>query len=94
MAWSTAAAIYFIIWWLALFLVLPFGIRNPAEEGVEVEPGNDPGAPTVVALKKKLIWTTIVASVLFAIFWVIYVYKLITLEELATLWGLIKYPNN
>jgi predicted secreted protein len=93
MAWSTAAAIYFIIWWLALFIVLPFGVRNAAEEGVAVEPGNDPGAPTVVALKAKLIWTTIVATVLFAMFWVCYVYKLITLEELATLWGLIKYPN-
>ena len=60
MAWTTAAAIYFVIWWLALFVVLPFGVRNAAEEGVEVEAGHDPGAPTVPALKAKLVWTTIV----------------------------------
>ena len=89
MAWSTAAAIYFIIWWVALFIVLPFGVRNPAEEGVEVEPGHDTGAPTVVGLKPKLIWTTIVATVIFAIFWVCYVYKLVTLDDLGTLWGLL-----
>jgi len=93
MAWSTAAAIYFIIWWLALFVVLPIGVRNAAEEGIEVEPGHDPGAPTVVALKSKLIWTTVLATIFFALFWVCYVYRLVTLDDLATLWGLIKYSS-
>jgi len=49
MAWTTAAAIYFVIWWLVLFTVLPFGVRNAAETGEVVEAGNDPGAPTVAA---------------------------------------------
>lgn len=89
MAWTTALAIYFIIWWVVLFAVLPFGVRNPAEEGVAVEAGHDPGAPTVPALKAKLLWTTIVASVVFAICWLVYTYRLVTLEDLATLWGLL-----
>ena len=33
MAWTTAAAIYFIIWWVVLFAVLPFGVRNASEAG-------------------------------------------------------------
>ena len=90
MAWTTALAIYFIIWWVVLFAVLPFGVRSPAEESVAVEAGHDPGAPTVVGMKKKLIWTTAVTTILFAIFWVIYVYRLISLEDIATLWGLLK----
>lgn len=90
MAWTTAAAIYFVIWWVVLFAVLPFGVRNASEEGVAVEAGHDPGAPTVPALKKKLIWTTIVASGVFAICWVLYVYRLVTLEDLGTLWGLLR----
>ena len=90
MAWSTAAAIYFVIWWVVLFAVLPFGVRSHAETGTEVEAGNDPGAPTVLAMKSKLVWTTVVATILFALCWVIYVYKLVTLEELATLWGLLR----
>jgi predicted secreted protein len=89
MAITTALAIYFIIWWLVLFCVLPFGVRNAAEAGEVVEAGNDPGAPIAHALGSKLIWTTIVAGVVFAGVWAIYVYKLITLDEVATLWGLL-----
>jgi predicted secreted protein len=90
MAWTTAAAIYFIIWWVVLFAVLPFGVRNAAEEGVTVEAGHDPGAPTELGMRKKLTWTTVVASVLFAICWVVYVNRLVSLEDLGTLWGVLK----
>ena len=34
-------AIYFVIWWITLFMVLPFGVRR--DEQIEI--GNDPGAP-------------------------------------------------
>ena len=89
MSFTTALAIYFIIWWVVLFTVLPFGVRNPSEAGETVEPGNDPGAPAVPALGRKLIWTTIVTTVVFALCWVMYVYRLVTLDDLATLWGLL-----
>ena len=90
MAWTTALAIYFIIWWVVLFAVLPFGVRNAAEAGEVVEPGHDPGAPAIPALKAKLVWTTVVASVVFAICWTVYVYRLVTLDDLGTLWGLLR----
>jgi predicted secreted protein len=51
---------------------------------------NDPGAPTAHALGTKLIWTTIVSAVVFGICWALYVYKLVTLDDLGTLWGLLK----
>ena len=89
MSVTTAAAIYFVLWWVVLFTVLPFGVRNASEAGETVEPGNDPGAPTVPALGKKLIWTTIVTTGVFAICWIVYVYRLVTLDDLATLWGLL-----
>jgi len=89
MAWSTAAAIYFVIWWVVLFTVLPFGVRNASETGEAVEAGNDPGAPTIPALRAKLIWTTMIASVVFAICWVVYVYRLVSLDDLGTLGGLV-----
>ena len=41
---STAFAIYFVIWWIALFLTLPFGVRSQHEDGGGA-PGTDPGAP-------------------------------------------------
>ena len=87
MAISTAIAIYFLIWWVVLFAVLPWGVRAQGEEGV---PGTDPGAPVVSNIKLKLIWTTIVASVIFIACWFIYTRRLVTLDDLATLFGLLR----
>ena len=84
MAVSTAIAIYFLIWWVVLFAVLPWGVRAQGEEGV---PGTDPGAPIVPRLRAKLIWTTVVATVVWGICAVIYVNRWITLDSLAVLIG-------
>jgi predicted secreted protein len=88
MSWTTAAAIYFIIWWVTLFAVLPWGVRSQAESG-EVVPGSDPGAPAIPHLRGKLIWTTIVSSLIFALAAVVYAYRLVTLDDLTTLFGLL-----
>ena len=45
-------AIYFIMWWLVFFAVLPWGIRSQHEHG-DIVPGTDPGAPAVHGLKVK-----------------------------------------
>jgi len=80
---TTSVAIYFIIWWVVLFMVLPWGVRSQHESGSEMPPGTDPGAPAVPNLRRKLVWTTLVAAVIFAAFYVAYV------EHLVTLGGLI-----
>jgi predicted secreted protein len=69
---TSAVAIYFIVWWLVLFVVLPFGVRNSSEAGEAVEGGNDEGAPVVHGLKWKAGATTVVATVVFAVvYWVL-----------------------
>jgi len=88
MSWTTAVAIYFIIWWVVLFAVLPWGVRSQAESG-DVVPGSDPGAPAIPHLGAKLIWTTLVASVVFALTALAYINRLVTLDDLATLFGLL-----
>jgi predicted secreted protein len=90
MSLATSFAIYFIIWWVVLFAVLPWGVRSQ-HEGGEIVPGSDPGAPTIPGLKRKLIWTTIVAALVFALWHVVYTYRLITLDDLLALLG-IKLP--
>ncbi|GGF83707.1 hypothetical protein GCM10007301_49650 [Azorhizobium oxalatiphilum] len=59
-------AIYFIIWWLCLFAVLPFGVRSHAEAGVAPHPGGDPGAPVRLGLIRKMLATTLLAAVVTA----------------------------
>jgi predicted secreted protein len=89
MAWTTIAAIYFIIWWTVLFAVLPWGIKSQHEDG-EMSPGTDPGAPVATGFKIKLIWTTALATVVFTLFYAVYVTRIVTLDDLGTLWGLIR----
>jgi predicted secreted protein len=78
---STGLATFFLIWWVVLFAVLPWGVRSQHESG-EMAPGTDPGAPTVPRLGRKLIWTTAVAVVIFAGFYVVYAEHLVTLDRL------------
>ena|ERR1700704_2586483 len=86
---TTAIAIYFIIWWTVLFAVLPFGVRSQEESGA-VAPGTDPGAPAIPKLWRKLVWTTLAASVVFALCVVVYAYRLVTLDGLAALLGMAR----
>ena len=58
-------AIYFVIWWLCLFVTLPWGIRSQHETGA-VEPGTDPGAPLRPLLLRRAMATTLLATVIFA----------------------------
>jgi predicted secreted protein len=68
---ATGIAIYVLIWWITLFAVLPWGIRSQAESG-DVTLGTDPGAPSRHVMWRKILWTTAVASVIFAAFYFAY----------------------
>jgi predicted secreted protein len=62
---STGFAIYFVLWWVVLFVTLPFGVRSQHEDGVG-SPGTDPGAPIASKMGRKLIWTTLLSAVVYA----------------------------
>ena len=100
MSITTVIAIYFLIWWLTLFAVLPWGIRNQEEGGVTVAPGTaviadrgpveDPGAPALHVMWRKLGWTTLVATLIFAALYVAYTRNLLPFDWLA---GIITPPR-
>ncbi len=66
----SAAAIFFIIWWVVLFTVLPIGVRSQVEDD-DVTLGTDHGAPTRHRLPFKMLLTTAIALVVFAVFYVL-----------------------
>ena len=74
-------AIYFVIWWTVLFAVLPFGVRTQDEDG-SVVPGTPGIAPTRPRLLRIFLINTAVASIVYAIVYVVIVYKLVTPETL------------
>lgn len=67
---GSAIAIYFIIWWLVLFAVLPWGVRSQHETGA-VAAGTEPGAPVMPHIGRKLIATTVVAAICFGAFLIV-----------------------
>ena len=57
MSWFSAAIVFVIVWWLILFMVLPFGAAPPDE----VEPGMASSAPARPRLALKFLITTLIA---------------------------------
>ena len=64
-------AVYFVIWWVVLFVVLPFGISSQAESGSITE-GTEPGAPIVPGLVRKALITTVIGAAVFGLVWYIW----------------------
>jgi predicted secreted protein len=84
---STALAIYFVLWWVMLFVTLPFGVRSQHEEGVGA-PGTDPGAPILTGMGRKLIWTTVLSAIVYAIGMAAYHAGYLSIERLSKLMGM------
>ncbi|MBO0663779.1 DUF1467 family protein [Jiella sp. MQZ9-1] len=63
-------AIYFITWWTTLFVVLPFGQRSQAEAG-ERALGTTESAPVEARMWRKIGITTILATIVFALFYLV-----------------------
>jgi|HubBroStandDraft_6_1064221.scaffolds.fasta_scaffold3869803_2 predicted secreted protein len=85
MSTTTAVAVFILIWWVVLFTVLPWGVQSQHEAGAEagaMAPGTDPGAPTNFRLGQKLLWTTVVSGVIYAVCYVVYVEHLVTIDGL------------
>lgn len=76
MSFTFGLAIYFIVWWVTLFAVLPFGLRTQDEEG-DVVPGTPESAPHRPRMFKIFLVNTLVAAVVFAIVWAVIVYRLL-----------------
>jgi predicted secreted protein len=78
----SALAIYFLFWFLALFLVLPFYARTSVEAGEPLVPGQAESAPQRFQAGAIALRTTIVATAMFALFYLNYTFGWITADML------------
>jgi predicted secreted protein len=69
---GTSLAIYFVMWWIVLFAVLPFGIRTQNDDKAIV-PGTPASAPSRAHFGKAALRTTLVSGVLFGMFYFVFV---------------------
>lgn len=78
----SAIAIYFLFWVFSAFFVLPFGMKTADEAGVEKIPGQADSAPHAFHPGTILLRVTIVATILFVLFFLNYEFGWITPDML------------
>ena len=61
MSITAVIVIFATIWFLALLVALPIGLRTQAEDG-EIVPGTPSSAPVDPMIRKKLLWATYAAT--------------------------------
>ena len=83
----TGVILYLLIWWLALFCVLPVG-THPDSQG-KMEEGGWRGAPQKHLMGWKLLGTTALAGVIWFV-----IYLLIESEWLSFRSGILSMPPN
>ncbi len=82
MRWTSVLAIYPLFWAFSVFLVLPWGVRTTEEAGGERVPGQADSAPHEFHLKRLLARVTILATMLFGLYYLNYVEGWITPQSL------------
>ena len=75
----TATVVFIIIWWIMLFMVLPWGVSRTENP----EAGHDPGAPARPKLVRKLLITTGITIVLFGILYGVIDAEILSLQDLS-----------
>ncbi|MGI4880297.1 MAG: DUF1467 family protein [Janthinobacterium lividum] len=86
MRWYSGLVIYVLFWMLTLFAVLPFGVRTSAEADEEEVAGQANSAPVNPMLGRKMLWTSLVSGVLFAVYYANYVNGWVTIADIPV-WG-------
>ena len=81
MSLTGLAIIYVIIWWIVFFSLLPVDVDRNKKNFVE---GVDPGAPENPKLIKKLIYTTLITSMIFIGIFLLVKYDYLNLRNLIT----------
>lgn len=78
MSWFSHLAIYFIIWWVTIFMVLPWGNRPIDQE--DVAKGHAAGAPKNPRFLLKAAINTVLAGLVWGVFYVIVTFDLVTIR--------------
>jgi predicted secreted protein len=82
MQWTSIVAIYFLVWVMTAFLMLPFGVRTHDELGVEKIPGQADSAPANFRPGKLALRATVIAAALTALYVANYDFGWITADDL------------
>ena len=82
MKFGSILAIYFLFWVASAFLLLPFGVRTDEEVGADKVAGQADSAPHRFDIPNHVLRATILATILFLIYYANWHFGWITAEDL------------
>lgn len=65
MGWLSGIVVYVVLWWLVLFMVLPWGVQSLPDD--DVARGHAAGAPRQPRLAMKMAVTSLIAAALWIV---------------------------
>ncbi len=78
----TGGIIIFVVsWFLSLYVLLPLGFKSQEEAG-HVEPGTPASAPAESQVKRKMIWATIWAAIIWVAVYAFLKSHIVTVADL------------
>lgn len=82
MNWTSIIAIYFLVWVMCAFMMLPFGVKTADEAGVAKVPGQAESAPVNFRPGRVALRATILAAVLTGLYVANYGFGWVGIEAL------------
>ena len=82
MKFTSIIAIYFLFVSASAFILLPFGVKTDEEVGIPKVPGQADSAPHRFDLQRHLLKSALLAAMLFAIYYLNWVYGWVTPDDL------------
>jgi len=90
---TSISAIFILFWALSFFLVLPFRLQSRRGSDAYV-PGQAESAPPSFSFGRTALWTTVVAVILFGLYYADYVYGWIPVDTLNLIPDDLVYGND
>jgi predicted secreted protein len=72
MDWFTGAMVFILVWWTAIFCVLPWGLQR-----------DERGLPVNLDFKKKLLYTTTLAAMIWLVVYALVESDMISFHDMA-----------
>jgi len=82
MAWTSILAIYFLVWVMTAFMMLPFGVRTADEAGIAKVEGQADSASVTFKPGKLAIRATVIAALLTSLFVLNFEYGWVSAEDI------------
>lgn len=78
--------LYAVFWFMGLLIALPIGLRTHGDEGTDVDEVTPASAPVNANVKRKMLWVTLIAFLLWAPVSLVIVSGWISVEDI-DVWG-------